>query len=236
MELSREALDTMNETDQRTAAILRAILTTELDRWEIERRHTLQHPQATQYQLIAGKKLTVGGLECDWFYIYASDPPIDHLEYYPLELGAAYRSLIPRNVKRYGPIRGGLVFLPQTFNVKFWLVWGVGTKDSNLSFEQRPADENPAPQDHQEHLVAGPTPFFGKDNARLQVAVYVPAGAGNAQLTDIGGAASGAIFPAGTLTWVDGKAASDLMILKPTAVPVLVNATGYMIERRFPLE
>ncbi len=71
-----EIISQLDETEQKQAAILRAILTTELDRWEQERRHTLQHPQALPFVLTANEPLEIL-MECDWFYIFSADPPVD---------------------------------------------------------------------------------------------------------------------------------------------------------------
>jgi hypothetical protein len=228
-----EIIAHFDETEQRQAGIMRAILSTELDRWEQEKRHLIQHPQARQYAL-EDQKLEIP-MECDWFYIYSAKPAVDHFEYYPMEKGAGYQSIIPRNVKRFGPVRTGIVLLPVGFRCTFWIVWGIGTKDSNLSFEYRQADENFAPQSHFEQLLFGPIPIFPEQsNARIQIAVSVPAGGGGVYLTDPTGFASGLLLPAGTVSWIDGKAASDIFVLKPQAAPVLVNGTAYNVVREFP--
>lgn len=232
-----EILQELNETQQRIAGILRAVLSTDLDSWEQDRRKTLQHPQAEQYILMADKPLKIA-VECDWFYIFSAKPPVDFFPYYVMELGSGVQTIIPRNVKRYGPVKKGLVFLPVGINVNLWFVWGIGTKDSNLSFQAREADEYFDPQDLVEAvIVPGPNPIFPiQTNERIQYSLYNIAGGGDVQMTDATGIPGGTVFPAGTISWIDGRAASDILYLKPypPAVGSLVTATGFMVSRTFP--
>ena len=157
-----------------------------------------------------------------------------------MELGAGTPTLIPRNVKRYGPVKKGIVILPVGFRCTFWIVWGIGTKDSNLSFEYRLADETFEPQTHIESLVLpGPpgTPILTEpSNARIQTAVYVFSGGSDVELTDAAGIVAGIVLPAGSLTWIDHKSASDILWLKTVGggPAALVRTTAYNVARIFP--
>ncbi len=127
----------------------------------------------------------------------------------------------------------GIRFLPLGKLIKFIIIWGIGSKDSNLSFEYREADEDFSEKVMFEAVINGPvTPIFPViDQSRILYSIYVDV-AGSVTYTDITGAQFGSRLLADSVTHIGGKAASDTLFFKPTAPITTVGVTAWHVQRQ----